>query len=103
MEKLYYSISEVSEMLSVSQSLLRFWETEFDCIKPYKNKKGNRNYTQKDIEILRKIYYLTKECGFTLEGAKEQMRKKNDLNEKTQIIDSLTKIRNFLQELKEEL
>ena len=53
MEKLYFSIREVAEMLGVSQSLLRFWETEFDCIKPHKNKKGNRSYTEQDIEVLR--------------------------------------------------
>ena len=74
MEKLYFSIGEVADMLGVSQSLLRFWETEFDCIKPRKNKKGNRSYTEQDIKLLRNIYYYTKECGFTLEGAKEQLK-----------------------------
>ncbi|MBR3939490.1 MAG: MerR family transcriptional regulator [Bacteroidales bacterium] len=103
MEKLYYSIGEVAEMLNVAPSLLRFWETEFDCIKPHKNKKGNRSYTPQDIEILRKIYYLTKECGFTLDGAKEQLKKQDTINEKAQIIDSLTDIRKFLIELKEQL
>ena len=103
MEKIYFSISEVANMLGVSQSLLRFWETEFDCIKPYKNKKGTRSYTKQDIEILRRIYYFTKECGFTLDGAKEQLKKRNYVNEKTQIIDTLTEIRRFLVELKDEL
>lgn len=103
MEKLYFSIGEVAELLGVSQSLLRFWETEFDCIKPHKNKKGNRSYTEQDIEILRSIYYYTKECGFTLEGAKEQLKKKNTVNEKTQVIDTLLNIKKFLVELKEEL
>ena len=103
MEKLYYSIGEVAEMLNVAPSLLRFWETEFDCIKPHKNKKGNRYYTLQDIEILRKIYYLTKECCFTLDGAKEQLKKQDTINEKTQLIDSLTNIRKFLVELKDQL
>jgi DNA-binding transcriptional MerR regulator len=103
MEKLYYSIGEVAEMLNVAPSLLRFWETEFDCIKPHKNKKGNRYYTLQDIEILRKIYYLTKECGFTLDGAKEQLKKQDTINEKAQLIDSLTNIRKFLVELKDQL
>lgn len=102
-EKIYYGISEVAEMLGVSQSLLRFWETEFDCIKPHKNKKGNRSYTKQDIEMLRKIYYFTKECGFTLEGTKEQLKKQDTANEKTQVIDSLMNIRKFLEELKNEL
>ena len=103
MEKLYFSIREVAEMLGVSQSLLRFWETEFDCIKPHKNKKGNRSYTEQDIEVLRNIYYYTKECGFKLDGAKEQLKKKNTVNEKTQAIDTLLNIRKFLVELKDEL
>ncbi|MBR4300666.1 MAG: MerR family transcriptional regulator [Bacteroidales bacterium] len=103
MEKLYYSIGEVAEMLNVAPSLLRFWETEFDCIKPHKNKKGNRYYTLQDIEILRKIYYLTKECGFTLDGAKEQLKKQDTINEKAQLIDSLANIRKFLVELKDQL
>ena len=103
MEKLYFSIGEVADMLGVSQSLLRFWETEFDCIKPHKNKKGNRSYTEQDIKLLRNIYYYTKECGFTLEGAKEQLKKKNIVNEKTQTIDTLLNIRKFLVELKDEL
>ena len=103
MEKLYFSIGEVADMLGVSQSLLRFWETEFDCIKPHKNKKGNRSYTEQDIKLLRNIYYYTKECGFTLEGAKEQLKKKNIVNEKTQTIDTLLNIRKFLLELKDEL
>ena len=103
MEKLYFSIGEVADMLGVSQSLLRFWETEFDCIKPRKNKKGNRSYTEQDIKLLRNIYYYTKECGFTLEGAKEQLKKKNIVNEKTQTIDTLLNIRKFLVELKDEL
>jgi DNA-binding transcriptional MerR regulator len=105
MEKLYWSIGEVAEMLGVTQSLLRFWETEFDEIKPRKNKKGTRSYTASDIEMLRRIYYLTKECGFTLDGAKEQLRqgKGKDIDTKTQLIDTLVHVRRFLSELKDEL
>ena len=72
-------------------------------VKPHKNKKGNRYYTLQDIEILRKIYYLTKECGFTLDGAKEQLKKQDTINEKAQLIDSLANIRKFLVELKDQL
>lgn len=105
MEKLYWSIGEVAEMLGVTQSLLRFWETEFDEIKPRKNKKGTRSYTASDIEMLRRIYYLTKECGFTLDGAKEQLRqgKGKDIDTKTQLIDTFVHVRRFLSELKDEL
>ena len=105
MEKLYWSIGEVAEMLGVTQSLLRFWETEFDEIKPRKNKKGTRSYTTSDIEVLRRIYYLTKECGFTLDGAKEQLRqgKGKDIDTKTQLIDTLVHVRRFLSKLKDEL
>jgi DNA-binding transcriptional MerR regulator len=72
--KLYYSIGEVSEMLDVRSSLIRFWEKEFKMLNPKKNKKGNRLFTNKDIELLRKIYHLVKENGYTLEGAKQQLK-----------------------------
>ena len=65
-DKLYHSIGEVSQMLHVNPSLLRFWETEFPAIKPHKNKKGTRYYTDDDIDLLRQIYHLTRECGYTL-------------------------------------
>ena len=99
--KLYYSIGEVAEMLNVNTSLLRFWEKEFNIIKPTKNKKGTRSYTKDDIEILKRIHYLTKECGFTLDGAKEQL-KNNKLNDKTMdTINTLNEVRTFLLELKQ--
>jgi DNA-binding transcriptional MerR regulator len=70
LEKLYFSITEVAEMLQVKPSLLRFWESEFKQLKPSKNLKGNRQYTQKDIETFQKIYNLVKIKGFTLSGAR---------------------------------
>ncbi len=103
MDKLYYSISEVADMFGVNTSLIRYWEKEFDCIKPVKNKKGNRQFTPADVENLRKIYHLTKECGFTIAGAKEQMRVADVENEKLKAIDTLAEIKQFLQELKEAL
>lgn len=103
MEKLYYSISEVAGMLGVNASLIRYWEKEFDCIKPVKNKKGNRQFTPADVENLRKIYHLTKECGFTIAGAKEQLRVADVDDDKLKAIDTLNEIKQFLQELKQAL
>lgn len=73
--KLYYSIGEVADMFEVNTSLIRFWEKEFTQLKPKKNKKGNRLFTVKDIDKLNSIYILVKEQGFTLEGAKSQLKK----------------------------
>ncbi len=78
LSKLYYSIGEVAEMFEVRTSLIRFWEKEFSIIKPKKNKKGNRMFTKKDIENLKKIHILVKQKGFTLEGAKLQLKNKKD-------------------------
>lgn len=101
--KLYYSIGEVAAMLDVAPSVLRFWETEFDCIRPVKNKRGTRSYTQHDIDLLRRIHYLTRDCGYTLEGAREQMRQRPVDDPKMQAITNLQTIRAFLVELKESL
>ena len=76
-EKLYYSISEVSELFDLNASTLRFWEKEFDILKPTKNKKGNRVFTAKDIDYIRQIVELVKQKGFTINGAKEQLKNKN--------------------------
>ena len=72
-EKKYYTIGEVAEQFNVATSLIRFWESEFDNIKPKKNRKGNRQFTKEDIENVRLIYHLVKERGFTLNGAKEML------------------------------
>src|SRR5437763_14110605 len=73
-EKLYYSIGEVARMFEVNTSHIRFWSKEFDVIKPATNKKGNRLFTKADVENLKKIYYLVKEKGFTLKGAKIELK-----------------------------
>ena len=99
--KLYYSIGEVATMLDVAPSVLRFWETEFDCIRPVKNKRGTRSYTQHDIDLLRRIHYLTRDCGYTLEGAREQMRQRPVDDPKMEVIKNLQEFRGFLVELKE--
>lgn len=73
-EKRYYKIGEVAKAFNVNASLIRFWEGEFDIIKPKKNAKGNRLFTQQDIENFKLIYNLVKERGFTLEGAKQKLK-----------------------------
>lgn len=101
--KLYYSIGEVAAMLDVAPSALRFWETEFDCIRPVKNRRGTRSYTEHDIQLLRRIQYLTRECGYTLEGAREQMRTRPVADPKMETLANLHQLRSFLVELKENL
>ena len=73
-EKLYYSIGEVAKMFGVNTSHIRFWSKQFEVIKPATNKKGNRLFTQADVENLKKIYHLVKEKGFTLRGAKGELK-----------------------------
>ncbi|HVK40011.1 MAG TPA: MerR family transcriptional regulator [Candidatus Kapabacteria bacterium] len=70
-KKLYYSISEVSRMVELEQYVLRYWETEFEQLRPQKNRAGNRAYTEKDIELIRLIKRLTREQRFTIEGARQ--------------------------------
>ena len=102
--KLFYKISEVSKMFNISISAVRFWEKEFDIIKPKKNKKGNRLFTPKDIKNIQIIHYLLKERGFTVEGAKKKIREnKSDTVENIEIINHLKVIRKFLVKLREEL
>ena len=103
-EKLYYSIGEVAEIFNVAPSLIRFWESEFDIIKPKKNRKGNRQFTREDIDNVRTIYHLVKEKGFTLQGAKEMLRNDSDaVRDKMDILDSLKDVRKFLVELRNKL
>ena len=103
-EKLYYSIGEVAEIFTVAPSLIRFWESEFDIIKPKKNRKGNRQFTKEDIDNVRTIYHLVKEKGFTLQGAKEMLRNDSQaVKDKMEMIDSLRSVKRFLSELREKL
>lgn len=97
--KLYYSIGEVSEMFDVTNSLIRYWETEFYQLKPKKNRRGDRQFTVKDIHVIERIYTLVKERGFTLDGAKKEMRSKNDLN----YIDHKQELVSKLEQLKQNL
>jgi len=103
-EKLYYSIGEVAEIFTVAPSLIRFWESEFEIIKPKKNRKGNRQFTKEDIDNVRTIYHLVKEKGFTLQGAKEMLRNDSQaVKDKMEMLDSLRNVRRFLVELREKL
>ncbi len=104
-EKLYYTIGEVADMFQVNASLIRFWEKEFDIIKPHKNKKGNRLFTKKDINNFRTIFHLVKEKGFTLQGAKEKLKtsKVETISQHAEMIDSLKKLKEFLLEIKKDL
>lgn len=103
-EKLYYSIGEVAEMLNVNTSLLRYWEKEFDILKPKKNAKGDRFFTKNDIEKIKLIYHLVREKGYTLDGAKTRLKGNTAQEEqKYKLIEKLKKVRNFLVDLKDEL
>lgn len=102
--KLYYSIGEVAEILQVNASLIRFWEKEFDEIKPQKNTRGNRIFTQKDLDNLKLIHHLVKDRGFTLEGAKKKLKENRDETVKNaEIVQSLKEVREMLLQLKEAL
>jgi len=106
LNKLYYSIGEVAAMFDVNTSLIRFWEKEFSIIKPKKNKKGNRLFTQKDIKNFQRIYQLVKEEGYTLEGAKQKLKKKNKpINEPNydEVVDKLKGIKSELELIKSQL
>ncbi|MCL2245554.1 MAG: MerR family transcriptional regulator [Lentimicrobiaceae bacterium] len=103
-EKQYYSISETAEIFGVKTSLLRSWENEFELLKPFKNKKGTRFFTQKDLEIIRTILYLTKEKGFTLQGAKEEIRSNfGKTVTQADVIQRLNSVKEFLLEIKNNL
>jgi len=103
-EKLYYTIGEVATMFNVNPSLIRFWEKEFDIIKPKKNKKGNRFFTIQDIDNFRLIYHLVKEKGLTLQGARKKIKdNREDTNNNFEVIKTLTDIKTLLQEIKESL
>ena len=103
-EKRYYGIGEVARAFDVNTSLIRFWEKEFDALKPKKNAKGNRKFTPQDIKNLQLIYHLVKERGFTLEGAKihlKENRKKTLDN--FEIIEKLERVKVELNKIKEQL
>jgi DNA-binding transcriptional MerR regulator len=102
--KLYYSIGELATAFGVNNSLLRFWEKEFDVLKPKKNAKGNRLFTPDDVKNLQLIYHLLKEKGYTIEGAKNHLKdNKKQTLDKVDIIVKLENIKNQLLLIKNEL
>ena len=102
--KLYYSISEVAAMFGVNASLIRFWEKEFDIIKPRKNAKGNRLFTQQDIDNFALIHHYVKERRLTLEGARQKIKEnRNDAEHNFQVVQSLKKLRAMLMEIRENM
>lgn len=103
-EKRYYGIGEVAKAFNVNTSLIRFWEKEFDVIKPKKNAKGNRKFTPQDIKNLQLIFHLVKERGFTLEGAKTHLKEERlKTISNFEVIEKLQKIRAELLKIKEQL
>jgi DNA-binding transcriptional MerR regulator len=102
--KFYHTITDVSQMFELNDSTLRYWESEFTQLHPKKNRKGDRRYTKEDILVVDKIYTLLKEKGYTLKGAKEELKsmiKTEKLNEK--VIKKLNKVKKNLMLLKVEL
>lgn len=103
-EKRYYKIGEVAKAFSVNASLIRFWEKEFDIIKPKKNAKGNRMFTSEDIANFKLIYNLVKERGFTLDGAKQKLKGDPDRVIKNhEIISRLEAVKAELIKIKNQL
>ena len=103
-EKLYYSIGEVAELFKVNASLIRFWEKEFDIIKPKKNKKGNRFFTMQDIDNIELIYHLVKERGMTLSGAKKKLKEnREDTNNNFEVVKTLKQLKEMLLQIKDSL
>ena len=102
--KVYYSIGEVAGMFGVNASLIRFWEKEFDIIKPHKNKKGNRQFTKNDVDNFHLIYHLVKEKGMPLKGAQLQLKDRKEETElRFEIIKKLKNIKEELISIKENL
>jgi DNA-binding transcriptional MerR regulator len=103
-QKNYYTIGEVAKMFKLSVSNIRFWEKEFDVLRPKKNRKGDRFFTPQDIEHLKIIYHLVKEKGYTIEGARKKIKQTPDeLTDRVALVESLKKLRGFLSSLKDVL
>jgi DNA-binding transcriptional MerR regulator len=103
-DKLFYQIGEVSEMFSEPVSTIRFWEKEFDVLKPKKNNKGNRLFLEEDIKNLRLIHHLLRERGMTIEGARKYLKNnREDTEYRLEIADTLRNIRDILTDIKDEI
>ena len=100
--KRYYNIGEVAEMFDVSKSLIRYWEQEFEILKPRKTASGERKFTPENVTQFLQIFQLVKERGFTLNGAKIELQKiKKEERKKLKMIRSLKEIKNLLLDLKD--
>ncbi|MGM0463391.1 MAG: MerR family transcriptional regulator [Bacteroidota bacterium] len=101
-EKLFYSIGELADMLGEQTSAVRYWEKEFDIIKPRKNKKGNRMFSPADLENMKLIHYLLREKGMTIAGAKKKMSENpDDVRKNHEVIKSLQGIREMLVKIRD--
>lgn len=106
LSKVYYSIGELAEMFGVTNSLLRYWETEFDTIKPAKNKRGDRRYTEKDIQAVAAVYDLVKRKGYTIAGARKELEGRlgsASLKNNHSIVVKLQEIRSRLKDIEKQL
>ena len=98
--KYYYSIGEVADMFGVNTSMIRYWEKEFDVLRPRKNKKGHRLFTERDVRYVHVIYQLLKVKGYTLAGAKQALKERfSDYEERIILLETLDKTRSFLLDL----
>ena len=102
--KRYYTIGEVAELFDVSKSLIRFWEGEFESLKPHKNSKGDRRFTVQNLEQIQLIHHLLKEKGFTIEGARHEIPRLQALiEEKKDLIERLQEVKAGLEDLKRQI
>ncbi|MEL7588274.1 MAG: MerR family transcriptional regulator [Prolixibacteraceae bacterium] len=103
-EKVFYTIGEVADMFHLNTSHIRFWENQFEMLKPQKNKKGNRLFTKEDIEQVKLIYHLVKERGMTINGARQKLKdNKEDTVKNHELVERLLSIRQMLTDLKDEM
>lgn len=106
-DKIFYTMGEVAEMFDVNASLIRYWGTQFSCLKPQRNKKGNRLFSKSDIETLKLIYHYVKERGMTLEGAKRALRgdrsQKPEANANVELLERLQSLRTMLIAIRDSL
>jgi DNA-binding transcriptional MerR regulator len=103
-DKVYFSIGEVAEMFEINQSHIRYWEKEFDILKPKKSRKGNRMFSRQDIDNIRLIFHLTREKGYTIDGARKVLEHRRDEAEKiAEVTARLRKIKGELMELRKGL
>ncbi|WP_462265489.1 MerR family transcriptional regulator [Mucilaginibacter sp.] len=102
--KMYYTMGEVAAMFDVNQSLLRYYEKEFDILQPKKNKKGNRYFTAEDVENLKIIFHLIRDKGYTLNGAKDHLKGNlNTAKDQQSVLSALENLRSFLIEVRDQL